>query len=141
MQHVLVILVFLLVTPITVVAAAEEAAVPAESVETQIKERVEAAKERLGLTDAQLDQIRPIIAASIEGQREVFAKYGIAGQGDVSGLSFREKRKLRNDVKALRKSTSEQLAEVLSDEQMRQYEALAEERRSALRERAAERSN
>ena len=134
MQHVLVILVFLLVTPFTVAATTE-------NVETQIKERVEAAKERLGLTDAQLDQIRPIIAASVEGQREVFAKYGIAGQGDVSGLSFREKRKLRNDVKALRKSTNEQLAQVLSEEQMRQYEALAEERRSALRERSAQGNN
>ena len=134
MQHVLVILVFLLVTPFTVAATTE-------NVETQIKERVEAAKERLGLTDAQLDQIRPIIAASVEGQREVFAKYGIDGQGDVSGLSFREKRKLRNDVKTIRKTTNEQLAKVLSDEQMRQYEALAEERRSALREKATERRN
>ena len=132
MKKILIILATLMMMPITYAYDAEE-------IEAQIQERMEETREALDLSDEQLEEIRQIFEKSIERQREVFAKYGIDGEGGASGLKFREKRQLRKDIGAVRKSTNEELSEVLKEEQMEKYQELAEQRRAEMREKAEER--
>lgn len=83
--------------------------------------------ERLDLTDAQADQVRPIIEEQLEKQKAVFEKY--RGQGREG---FRA---ARPEMQAIRQETEDRLKDVLTDEQMEKYRIWKEEVRDSRRKR------
>ena len=103
----------------------------------QVEERLAEARERLDLTAEQEEAIKPILRDGAERSGEVFAGYGVTADtlGSKEGrLSFREMRRLRGDMDAVRAETRASLAEVLSAEQMETWDELAEESRARMRE-------
>ena len=108
----------------------------------QIRERMQETRERLNLTDAQIEQVTPILRAGFEAQMEVLEKHGVDFRnpaGERSRLRLRQLRRLRGDLEEVRERTVEQLSDVLSEEQIEVYKEIQEERRQANSERIRER--
>lgn len=104
----------------------------------QIRARIQETRERLNLTDEQIEQVTPILRAGFEAQMEVLEQHGI-DIGNRSGgrnrLRLRQLRQLGRDLDAARERTVEELGAVLSEEQIEVYKEIQEERRQAMRER------
>src|SRR4030042_5369527 len=77
-------------------------------------------KECLNLTKAQEEKIRPIIDASREKKQTIFKKHG---------EQERENRRvLENDMRAIDKDIEKKLGSVLTEEQLKEYQKIQEER-------------
>ena len=108
----------------------------------RFQQRLKEARTRLGLTDRQVEQVRPILRAGFEDRLEVLQKHGIdigSRPGTSRQLGFRELRRLRRGLDAVRKRTLENLDAVLSEAQLKTYKQIQEENRKALRERLRQR--
>ncbi|MEM9056618.1 MAG: hypothetical protein AAGD86_04025 [Pseudomonadota bacterium] len=101
---------------------------------------LEAMQQRLALSDAQVEQVQPIIAAGKEQQRQILASYGIdlSSEGGPR-LGRRDMMSMRDEMQAARKDMLGELGTVLSDAQLREFEKLQQElsveQRNALRSR------
>ena len=112
----------------------------AEDVAAQMERRIEAARERLALTDEQAEAIVPILKAGAQKQAAVLERHGIDLDGRSAGnrearLGLRALRKLRREMDAVRGETVEKLANVLTEEQVAEYKKIQEENRKAMRSR------
>lgn len=114
-----------------------------EDIDAKAQEKLEQAIAELELTDEQVEAIRPILEGSFERRAAVLDEYGIELGGREKGarLGLRERRALRSDLKDEHKETIEALSEVLTDDQLAAYEAMAEERRDKLKLRMRNRRN
>lgn len=108
----------------------------------QLQRQFEETRTRLNLTDAQVEQVGPILRAAAEARLEVLLEYGI-NLGDDSGptgrLGFLQARQLRRDLDGVQERTMDELDDVLTDAQLEAYEELQEERRKTMRERLLQR--
>ena len=104
----------------------------------QFEERIAETKERLSLSDEQVEQLTPVLKSGFEAQMAVLHKYGInledRNSGNQNKLGFRQARKLRKDLDAVRKSTLDQVEDILSDEQFSEYKKIQDERKEKMRE-------
>lgn len=127
----LMIVLALTLTTVQVVSANDERG---KNIEHQIAEL----KDRLALSDAQTQQITPILEASANARKEILKKHGIYLENfdpeSRKKLSFREKRKLGSELKASRKNTQGQLELILTDKQMNEYRKIQQERKDKLRD-------
>jgi hypothetical protein len=109
----------------------------------QFEERLAETKARLNLSDEQVEQITPILRSGFETQMAVLEKYGIDLQDvDPDGrkkLGFRDARKLRKEMDAVRANTSDEVENILSDEQFSEYKEIQAERKKKMREMIKER--
>jgi Spy/CpxP family protein refolding chaperone len=106
--------------------------------EVRFEERLAEAKERLDLSDEQLEQVKPVMQEATEAQRSILARYGIdleAEGGSGNALGMREARKLRQDLSKVRADTLEKLDGILTDEQLDEFKKLQEERRQEMKKR------
>ncbi len=112
--------------------ASQEREIDPERLQAQLEET----KERLQLTDEQVAQLRPILERSLEKRLQVLEKHGISldPEAPQKKLGLRKARKLRNDMKKVRKETEEELKGVLSQNQMKEWKKIEEERSQRLRE-------
>ena len=113
----------------------------AEPVE-QFRRQLQETRTRLNLTDAQVEQVRPILRAAFEARLEVLREYGIdlrADSGSTGRLGFFRARRLRRDLDGVQERTMDALDDVLTEAQIEAYEELQEERREAIRERLRQR--
>ena len=103
----------------------------------QFEERIAQTQERLGLTDEQIEEIAPILESGFEAQAAVLEDMGIDldDRGRGPRVSLRDLRRLRSELQAIRENTREQLAEVLTAEQMEEFRQIQEEGRAELNER------
>lgn len=81
----------------------------------QVMERL---KERLDLTEAQEEAIRPIMEEKVQKRKELMERSGV------------DREAFRTEMQKLRESTDMKLGEILTDEQKGKYLQLKEERRS-----------
>ncbi len=103
----------------------------------QFEERIAQTQERLGLTDEQIDEIAPILESGFEAQAAVLEDMGIdlENRGQRPRLGVRDLRRLRSELQSIRENTREQLAGVLTAEQMEEFTQIQEENRAELNER------
>jgi Spy/CpxP family protein refolding chaperone len=102
------------------------------------EERLAEAKDRLDLSDEQLEQVKPVMQEAAEAQRSILARYGIdleAEGGPGNALGMREARKLRQDLSKVRAETLEKLDGILTDEQLDEFKKMQEERRQEMKKR------
>ena len=85
--------------------------------------QVTAMKERLKLTDDQVAKVKPILADSMKSMMEMREKYGPPQPGE--GPSEEMMAAMRKN----REDTNKKLSEVLSKDQMTEYEKMMSERR------------
>jgi hypothetical protein len=103
-----------------------------------LEERLQEAKARLNLSDAQVDQIAPIMEDAMRAQKDIMARYGIdpkSRNGSGSRPSLREMRGMKQEMTVVRSDTRAALEPILSDAQMAEFELMQEERQAQMRER------
>lgn len=106
-----------------------------ETARQELLERVERARERLQLTDEQAPQVEAILRESAEKRRAVLEKYPLG----ESRLSPRQARTLKRELEAIRRDTRASLAEVLTPQQLEEYDRIQSELRAEVRAAARER--
>jgi hypothetical protein len=85
---------------------------------------VQSLRERLTLTGDQAEQIRPIIVNQFDEQRKIFMEH--FGKGPLSMRSMGKK------MQDLAESTNKKLEPIFSEEQMKEYLVIQEERRQRM---------
>ena len=124
-------------TLIALFAVGAEAAAdddPAAKAKAQMQETFE----RLELTDEQIQQVEPVLRASAEARQEILAEYGMdpaSRQSSGARPGPRKMRAMRKEMDAVNEDTLGQLEQVLSDEQIAEFNRIQEERRAEMRER------
>ena len=100
------------------------------------EERIEELQTRLGLTDEQLKEICPVIAKNFEKTLQAFDEAGLEqGGGGASSLGRRDRIRLGRQIRDIQEETVKKMRDILTDEQMDEYEEIQEERREELRAR------
>jgi Spy/CpxP family protein refolding chaperone len=95
-----------------------------------VDEHIDALTEAVGLSEEQVELIRPIYEAQAKKMSEVFAQY--RGQGRT-GME-----QARPQLEKLRDETHEQVRSNLTEEQMEPYAAFLEEQQEQMRQRRSE---
>ncbi len=108
-------------------AAGQNAGTPGNRDDQQ---RLEDIKRRLNLTDAQMEQIRPVLVSEAEKLRAVLEKRGDGGQ------SRRDRRNMAKEVRAIRSDADDALKRILTKPQMAELEKVREEWRDEFRKRS-----
>lgn len=107
-----------------------------------LQARVAEARDRLRLSEEQIEKLAPILRQQLQAMRVVLAEHGIdlekrSGRGKRLGL--RAARKLGRQLDNIRKETLAQLRGFLRPEQIAEYKKLQAEQKKALRQRIRER--
>ena len=105
-----------------------------EAAAEHMRQNFEEMAARLNLSDQQLPQVQAIMQDSAARRAAVMEEFGV-GDGERPEIGLRQMRKLRGEMAPIREETAAQLAEVLTPEQMAEFEAIQEEQRAAMRER------
>jgi len=94
-------------------------------------------KVRLNLTDEQTEQVKPIFLDHIEKRLGVLKKYGInrESQSYDKKMGFRELRAIKKEMDEINKQAENQIAAVLSKEQIDEYKRIQVEQRIEMRAR------
>lgn len=110
---------------------------------TDIESQLDALKSRLELTDSQTEQLTPVLEKSIAQRREILKKHGIEPESmakeDRKKLSFREKRALGKELKAVKKETQNAMKGILTPAQFATYQQIQAERKEEMRKRFSDR--
>ena len=104
----------------------------------ELKGRMQEAQARLNLSDAQIDQMAPIMERAMQAQKDILARYGMDpenrnGSGTRPGL--RQMRAIKQEMAVVRSDTRTALEPILSDAQMAEFQRMQEERKAQMRER------
>ena len=97
-------------------------------------------KNRLNLTDEQSEKFEPIILDQWEKRLAVMKKHGINRDSSLSEkkIGLRQLRAVRKEMDKINKEIEKQLANILSKEQMDEYNNIQEENRVEMRMRLRE---
>lgn len=108
----------------------------------QLQARVAEARDRLRLSEEQVEKLAPILKQQFQAMRKVLAEHGIdleKRSGRSKRLGLRAARKLGRQLDNIREETLAQLQEFLHPEQIAEYKKLQAEQKKALRQRIRER--
>ena len=108
-----------------------------EEQQAKLQERMAETRARLELTDEQVEQMQPVMQSATEAQQAILQRYGIDLDDPSSNkrLGFRDARKLKSDMSKVRSDTVKQLEQILSDEQLKEFKKIQEERRQEIKQR------
>ncbi|MYA41115.1 MAG: hypothetical protein F4Z31_05125 [Gemmatimonadetes bacterium] len=108
----------------------------------ELQQRLDEARERLKLSDEQIEQLLPVLTENFDSTRVVLEKHGINLQSLAEGgsnrrFNLRQLRALSGDLDEVREAMFKKIEELgfLSDEQFAEFKKIQEEQRAALRER------
>ena len=96
----------------------------------QVEQRMEEARERLNLSDEQMDQMTPVLAESMEKRREILSSYGIDPENSANAkgkLGLRKALAMKKELNAIRTDTLRALDDVLTDEQLEEFKLMQAE--------------
>ena len=108
---------------------------------TMMREEMQQTFERLELTDEQIERVEPILQESARARRDIMAKYGMDPRSRHNAESKpapSQMKAMRNEMEAVRKKTFAELEQILSAEQLEEFNLIREERRAEMRERMRE---
>lgn len=103
-----------------------------EEQRAQIVDRVDELNKRLNLSEDQREALEPIFAESIEDRMIVLDAYGVS-PGKKPNLRFRQMRALRGELNNLRNDLTENVSEILSDDQLTEFIDMQDEFRDRMR--------
>ena len=108
----------------------------------RFRAQLQETEERLQLTDEQPETVRPILEEATRQRQAVLEKHGVDLEGTEKAdrPGRRTLRRMRNDLQEVNKETQRELEDVLTSEQMKQWEALQEERSAEMREQLLDKS-
>jgi hypothetical protein len=123
---------FMILTGLSPLALSEE------GFAVEMEQRLAETRARLNLTDAQLDQMVPVIENSRARQQQILARYGIDLQrrnDSASRLGLRQARAMREEMDVVRTDTLNALEGILSEAQLVEFKRIQEERKAEMRKR------
>jgi len=94
-------------------------------------------KDRLNLTEEQSEKFEPIILYQWEKRMAVMKKHGISRESNLSKkkIGFRQLREIKKDMDKINKEIEKHLVNILSKEQMDEYNKIQAENRVEMRSR------
>ena len=104
----------------------------------QVEQRMGEARERLNLSDEQLEQMTPVIEESMRKRRAILSSYGVDPENRANAkgkLGLRKALAMKKELNAVRADTLQALDGVLTDEQLEEFKLMQAERQSEMRER------
>lgn len=107
----------------------------------QFQQHMEEARERLQLSDEQVQQMAPVMARSLESQQRILSSYGIdleSRSGPAQKLGPRQAMAMRDELTAVRADTVGALEGILTREQLDEFKRMQEERQAEIRARMRE---
>lgn len=110
---------------------------PYSELKQEMREKLEAIEERLELSDEQRESFRPVVKASGEQRMAVLKRFGVEPENPagIKDLSFRKKMKLRGEMQAIDKNTEKELKDILSEDQLKLWKEIEEERRAEMQKK------
>jgi hypothetical protein len=96
------------------------------------------AKDRLELTDDQIERIAPVLGESIDRQRGILAQYGIDpdSAGETSRrIGLRDARAMNKKLDESRSTTLASVGDILTADQLEEFIRMQDERRDEVRSR------
>jgi hypothetical protein len=100
----------------------------------RLAKHMEHAAERLGLSDAQKQQLRPLVEEHVAKARAIRDKYPAESSPD-------QKRQMYEEMHAVREEYDGKVRAVLTEEQRQEWEKMRSERRDRMREHKRERKD
>lgn len=105
----------------------------------QIEQHIENVSQRLQLTEAQRNDLEPILSKNFEDRMNILKSYGFSKETRPK-LSLRKKLALRSDMNELRDQNRQDISVVLNDQQMDEFLDIQEENRNRMREGLGQKS-
>lgn len=105
----------------------------------QIEQHIENVSQRLQLTEAQRNDLEPILSKNFEDRMNILKSYGFS-KDTRPKLSFRKKRALRRDMNDLRDRTEQAVSVILNEQQMDEFLKIQEENRNRMRDGLGQKS-
>lgn len=109
-------------------ASIEDSVVQEDSLEARIDET----KKRLDISDEQDVKFTPVVDQHMEERTALFEKYGLNEENAT--ISFRNLRAFRSEIRKLNGVTRTNVSEILSEEQLEEWDVIQEENREEIRE-------
>ena len=105
--------------------------------EKLLSKRTEDIGAKLGLTEEQMVQLKPVLADHFDAQMAILDKHGIAigNRSDRGRVGLRKLRALRRDLDKISDNTSKRLSGILSKAQLAEFEKIQKEQRDQMREK------
>lgn len=113
----------------------------AEAIQEQMAARFDSLATHLNLTDAQAEQVKPILRQSLQERRARLASFRDEAEDKGRRGKRRALRSLRNDMKEIDEETIDQLDDILSEEQMDAYIGYRDAQREKMRDELRSRRN
>lgn len=110
----------------------------------EFEARIGQTKQRLNLTDEQVAKIKPVLISRAEASMLVLEENGIdltVPREQRERPGFRQMQAIAKELLAIREESAEEMAEILSEEQMQEYRKIQKESRAKLRERIRARAS
>lgn len=104
----------------------------------EFEARIEQTKQRLNLSDEQVANIEPVLISRAEASMLVLENNGIdltVPREQRERPGFQQMQTIAKELQAVREETAEEMAEILSEEQMQEYRKIQKENRAEMRER------
>ncbi|WP_416307083.1 hypothetical protein [Neptunicella sp. SCSIO 80796] len=89
-------------------------------------------KQRLELSAEQEVKFSPVLDQHIKQRSALLDKYGL--NQESSSISLRNLRNFRNEMLTLSEQTRDKVAEILNDEQLKEWDSIQQENRVAMRQ-------
>jgi len=102
------------------------AAEPSDEMRQEAATRLETYKNRLNLTPAQVEQIRPLLQEEVQKVKVIHQKY----EGDTSPAA---KKQFADEVEPVRNDFNQRLEKILTPDQMKEWEKIKSERKEELK--------
>ncbi|MGP9800615.1 hypothetical protein [Rheinheimera sp. NSM] len=88
-------------------------------------------KERLSISSEQETKFSPVLEQHIKDRDNLFEKYGL--DKESASISFRNLRSFRSEMLMLSDNTKEKLSDILTESQLKEWNAIQEESRREIR--------
>ncbi len=102
---------------------------------SQLEARLQETKSRLGLTEEQMAQLKPIFADHFDAQMAILDKYGLNAENRDNRPDAQTLRALRQELDENKTNTSKRLSGILSKTQLAEFEKIQKEYRDLIRKK------
>lgn len=129
---------YLICTAIICLALASSASFAQEELAAKLDQRMEEARARLDLSDAQVEALTPVLERSMAAQQSILSDYGVdlnSGTNVMRQLGRKNAMAMKKKLDAARADTFDDIDDILTDEQFDEFKRMQRERQSEMRKR------
>ena len=129
---------YLICTAIICLALASSASFAQEEQAATIDQRMEEARARLDLSDAQVEALAPVLERSMAARQSILSSYGVdldSGTSVMQQLGRQNAMAMKKELDIVRADTFDAVDDILTDEQFGEFKGMQRERQAEMRKR------